>query len=323
MINKRSSINYNYHGLKALHERLNNGHPLKGFVHSKFMSVKAGIKGEEVVEGIFNKYTFPFNYKVLFNLNLSSDGKFQIDALFISQHYLLILESKNIIGELSFERNPFCLKRKLENGQLDIFESPEIQLERNIKMLERWLEKRAIQIPIVGAIVLSTTKSEIVKPPISHAIMYPSNIPNFIWEQPRDSVFMTADQLEELRVNFLRNHDDYYPYPMCRTWGIDFNDLIKGVRCTECDWMGMKRIIRNWQCPNCLHQNKEAHVRAIRDWFILVGEEMTNNDCRNFLQLEMSQTANRLLHGMELKSVGFGKSTKYKMERGMLDKILQ
>ena len=62
MISKSSSINYNYHGFKALHDRLNNGHPLKGLIHSKFMSVKAGIKGEEVVEGIFNKYTFPFNY---------------------------------------------------------------------------------------------------------------------------------------------------------------------------------------------------------------------------------------------------------------------
>ena len=135
LILKKQSINYNLIGLQALYERLNNDHPLKDLVQSKILSAKAGIKGEKNVKLIFNKYTFSFEYAVLLDLNLSFNGKFQVDALFITRHYILILESKNIIGELSFERDPLCLRRVLESGQVDVYESPEVQLERNINIL--------------------------------------------------------------------------------------------------------------------------------------------------------------------------------------------
>ncbi|QEY22082.1 NERD domain-containing protein [Psychrobacillus sp. AK 1817] len=319
LINKSGSINYNYIGLQALYERLGNDHPMKALIHSKVMSVKAGINGEAIIEGIFNKYTFPFEYNVLFDLNLSADGKFQIDALFISRHYILMLESKNIIGELSFEREPFCLRRKLESGHVDIFESPEVQLERNLNMLHRWLENRGIQIPLVGAIVLSSTKSEIIKPPENACIMYPSSIPNFIWKQSRKAAFLSTNQLEELSKSILKAHKDYYPYPMCKAWGIDSNDLIKGVRCEVCNRIGMRRVIRTWKCPHCLNQHKDAHILAIKEWFMLVGEEMTNSVCRSFLKIEKSQTATRLLQSMKLKTIGEGKGAKYKMSRKMLN----
>ncbi|WP_369802696.1 nuclease-related domain-containing protein [Psychrobacillus sp. OK032] len=73
------------------------------------MSAKAGIIGE-----VFEKHDFPFNYNILHDVNLTSNGKFQIDTLFICQYFVAILECKNIVGNLYFVNDPPCLKRELD-----------------------------------------------------------------------------------------------------------------------------------------------------------------------------------------------------------------
>ncbi|WP_211356443.1 nuclease-related domain-containing protein [Psychrobacillus lasiicapitis] len=101
-------MNYKYLGLQMLYERLPIDHAMKSIINSKLKAAEAGIIGEATVEDVFEKHDFPFNYNILHDVNLTSNGKFQIDTLFICQYFIVILECKNIVGKLYFENNPPC-----------------------------------------------------------------------------------------------------------------------------------------------------------------------------------------------------------------------
>ena len=92
-------------------------------------------------------------------------------------------------------------------------------------------------------------------------------------------------------------------------------DLIIGVQCGKCEQFGMIKIKRTWQCPTCSHRDSEAHLAAVKEWFVLIGVQMSNSDCREFLQVSQHQTVTRILQGMDLKIIGKGKATKYKMNK--------
>ena len=124
MISKRRSIEYKYIGLQMLYRRLPIEHEMKQIINLKMLSAKAA--------GVFDRYRFPFNYRVLHDVSLTSNGNFQIDTVFISPYNIVILECKNIVGELHFETEPLCLTRSLESGKKDTYESPEVQVDRNM-----------------------------------------------------------------------------------------------------------------------------------------------------------------------------------------------
>lgn len=102
-----------------------------------------------------------------------------------------MLECKNIVGELSFENDPPCLIRKLEDGRVDVFESPEVQVDRNMYLLKEWLNQRGIHIPIIGLIVFSSMKSKVVKPPDHTSVIYASSIPVFLRNIKKQKEYLT------------------------------------------------------------------------------------------------------------------------------------
>ncbi|MET0960036.1 MAG: hypothetical protein ABWX58_06890 [Psychrobacillus psychrotolerans] len=82
MIVKTRPEDYSYIGLQLLNRRLHESHEMKEFIHSKMHITLAGIHGEVRVDGVFSKYSFPFEYVVLHDVSLESYGKFQIDTVF-------------------------------------------------------------------------------------------------------------------------------------------------------------------------------------------------------------------------------------------------
>ncbi|WP_391205569.1 nuclease-related domain-containing protein [Psychrobacillus sp. L4] len=318
MLIKGRSTDYKYIGLQMLYNRLPKEHAMKSVINSKMLSTKAGIIGETVVEAIFEKYQFPFNYRVLHDVSLISNGKFQLDTLFISPYCAVILECKNIVGELSFENDPPCLTRKLQNGQKDTFESPKVQVDRNMYLLKEWLKERGIRIPVRGVIVFSSTKSKIIKPPNHTEVIYASSIPVLLRNLQTQKDYISVIQMDYLAEQIVRENQTYFPYPMCINWGIDPSDLITGVQCGECGRFGMVRIKRTWLCPACSYKEANAHVNAVKEWFMLIGDQLTNSECRRFLHIQQHQTVTRILQSMGLIIVGEGKATKYQMGEKML-----
>lgn len=312
MIIKKRSNEYKYMGLELLYNRLPEEHAMKTVINTNLLSAKAGNIGERIVEDIFGKYQFPFNYRVLHDVSLISNGKFQLDTLFISPYYVVIFESKNIVGELSFETEPYCLIRKLENGKKDIYESPEVQVDRNKYLLGEWLIERGIDIPVMGVIVLSNRNSKVVKPPMQTPLIYATSIPVYLRNLQRQKEFLTVTQISDIAQKILKEHRTYFPYPMCENWRINPSDLITGVKCKSCDRFGMEKLKIGWHCSACGNIDRWAHESAIRDWFTLISNSLTNRECRQFLHINSYQTSLRIIERMKLEKYGENNKTIYK-----------
>lgn len=312
MIIKKPSSQYKYIGLEMLYQRLPDEHRMKSIIKSKTLAAKAGIRGESIIDELFKKYQFPFHYQVLHDVNLRSNGKFQIDTLFITPYYAAVLECKNIVGELSFEKEPLCLVRKSEDGKYDIFESPEVQVDRSMYLLKEWLIHRGINIPITGVIVLSSLKSKVIKPPNHTPVIYASTIPVFLRNLERKKEYITFKQMHELSKRIVLEQQSFVPYPMCTNWGIDPKELITGVKCEKCEQFGMVKNNKGWQCLGCGNLDRLAHEQTIHEWFALVATSISNKECRNFLRIDSPQLASRILNSMNLTREQQSKNTIYR-----------
>lgn len=280
--------------------------------------LRAGVFGEERLRQIFEKYKLPFSSEVLFDVNLEAGGKFQADCVVLSETVCVILESKNISGSLRFEHNPSCLIRERQDGQIDIFESPDVQLQRNCWLMERWLAARQIQLPVTGAIVwTSATRSNIIKPPTNVQTLYVQTVPIYlkqVTEQFRlNATFLSHAQLLRISKEMQQQSKQckYPQFPLSQRWNITAEQIKKGVRCIKCGEFGMDKMAYGWTC-HCGHIDKHAHKIAIKEWFMLVKETMTNKECREFLLLEDRYVAKRMLKSCDLIEIGTTKGTIYK-----------
>lgn len=122
----------------------------------RYQRIRAGYSGELKVDDFLESLDLPSSTRVLKNIELSLGGNrsFQIDLLIISTKYILLLEVKNIAGELTFETNPNQLVRNLQ-GRVTKMDCPVTQLLNTKSYLERWLRQRGYLMGVTGKIILA------------------------------------------------------------------------------------------------------------------------------------------------------------------------
>src|SRR5579875_1040302 len=148
LIIKKKGESLRQMALERLLLRLPEQHPRFPSIENALRSTRAGENGERILGEVFQKYMFPFKHYIFHDLHLKSTGNFQIDTLFLCKQGAIILEMKNIDGRISFPANQNQITRTLDNGQVDSFECPSIQLERNRILLKDWFYARNVSIPI-------------------------------------------------------------------------------------------------------------------------------------------------------------------------------
>lgn len=225
--------------------------------------------------------------------------------------YGVVLEVKNIGGTLDFRDNPPQLIRTREDGHKDGFDSPVVQLERNCELLNEWLRCRNIQLPIYGAIVLAYPKQMVAVPPAKAKILFPNLIPSYLKSLPQKAKKLDHDTFNWLSAELVINHQMFIPKPISDSYKIPYGDFQNGVWCEVCDRIGMIKHPRTWYCPNCEAKNSLAFQKTLREWFLLFGGQITNRECRAFLQVDDKYTANRILKSMNLASEGTYRDRSY------------
>lgn len=291
------------------------------FLEKKLTNMRTGQIGEERLAKVFENYQFPFCYQVLngVSLNVEAGGKFQTDCLVITTNLIFLLESKNISGKLYFEKNPERLVRERENGQIDIYESPEVQVERNVILFKRWLDERNINIPVIGsAVFTSAVHPIIVKEPQRIPALFPKSVFVFIqkiWNEYQNRTkYLSIEGIERLseqiRTESIKNR--YNQFPVKLVWSNENKiRLINGVRCLKCGKIGMIRNYGYWVC-SCGHKDKIAHIPTLQEWFMLNKETITNKECRDYLLIEDRHLIKRLLKNENILEFGNTKGTYYK-----------
>ena len=119
----------------------------------------AGYWGEQSVRSILE--VLPKNEYFIFH-DLRLQGKpypFQIDLLVLSSFFFLILEVKNMAGELYFDDSFKQIIRTL-NDQNEAFDDPVLQVNLQRKQLLAWLSaKKLPPIPIETLVVSANSKA--------------------------------------------------------------------------------------------------------------------------------------------------------------------
>ncbi|MCR2821491.1 nuclease-related domain-containing protein [Lederbergia panacisoli] len=301
-------------GLEATRSRLPDGHVLYPTILSKIASAKAGIAGEDKVADVLLRNSFSIDHRIFHDLSLTTSTQFQMDTLFLSRLFAIILEVKNISGILEFRENPPQLIRIKTDGTVDGFECPAAQVERNAILFKEFLSQVGIDIPVIGAVVLAYPKQIVKVAPKRTKVLFPSIVPQHIKSLYHLPQKIDVQTLDSLTSQLLDSHQPYIPNPICETYGIPRNDIKKGVQCKICGWIGMQKIIRSWHCPSCKNYDHLAHRNAIKEWLLLFGRRISNRDCRDFLKINDMKTATRILQTTDLYSEGTFRNRTYSMD---------
>lgn len=314
IIIKQRSEPFILEGLRAALARINPNHEKFLTLKNTYASRSAGFVGEERVDQIFQNYSFPMKHRVFNGLSLTSSTHFQVDTLFITPAFAVIFETKNLAGKIKIKKIPPQLVQTLDGGETRGFASPVSQIHSNMELLQDWFHSRNISLPVYGAIVMAFPKKEIELLDTDIQFLYPSGIPSFIRKLPTVPQLLDEKSFYLIVRDLIQSDTEYIPQPICSTYSIPKSDIFTGVACPSCNLLGMLKYKGGWRCLACSHKSLDAHTQAIRDWFLLFGGKMTNQDCRNFLEIPRHDTATRVLQSMELEIEGAKRNRTYSMK---------
>jgi hypothetical protein len=316
-VKKSRSPNLQLEAYNAALIRLSELHPIVPILSSQQSSLQAGIGGEERVAQELSRHTFLMDYHIFYDLSLLYTSLYQMDVLFLTRYYLLLLEVKNISGTLRFLDNPPQLIQIKDNGDIKGYDSPAAQVERNGDLLAQWLNSRNLSLPVYRVVVLAYPSQKVERAPSKTPVLFPSLLFPYIQKLPRDQIRLDIETFNWLSNELVTNHQFFIPKPICEFNKISKTDIRPGVICSNCHYIGMIKTKRSWTCPRCGYHDHLAHFPALKEWFLIVGREMTNSDCREFLQVDR-KTATRILTSMNLKTGGAQKNRVYSMDFGEL-----
>lgn len=301
---------------EALLRRLPKEHPLLPKISGEVKRRKAGHRGEQNID-YYLSFLPENKYRIFRSLRLIDKHFFQIDTLLLSPQLIFSIETKNIVGTLTFDKHSEQLIRKygeIEEG----FSNPILQAERHVIQLRNWLHKHKFPTIPIEYLVTITQSQTILKSnhiDIFKKVIHTEQVISKI--QSIDKLYQT-DVIDEKMMRkiskTLIKEDTSASNDILQFWNISPVEITPGVECPFCHTFPMIRIHGAWCCPVCKEESKDAHIQAIQDYFLLLGETMTNKQCREFLMISSRRTAEQLLNSMNLTREGETKGIVYRMK---------
>lgn len=297
-------------------------HPSYPQIEGELGRLQAGYRGEQAMD-----YYLTFlpheDYLIFHGLRLEDHKQrpFQMDTLLLSSSNGLILDSKNISGELEFDEVSHQLKRKSQNGY-EVFGDPISQVERQKFQLAKWLEHHAVKsFPVVGQVVLTNKKSTLIgaTAALMKKVSFLTYLPNKIktFNENFQNPILNEKELRKITRTLNRKHvPDSFDF--LHFFDVMVDELVKGVICPQCSYAPMVKVNAGWFCESCMCRSKTAHIEALIDYNRLIGQTVTNGQAREFLCLPSRSAVGYIFRSMNLPSRGKGKGRVY-----LLDGITQ
>ena len=297
--------------LEALIRRLNKVHPKMPLIKEKYATEQAGYRGEQSLNYYF-QFLEQQDHLILRSVRLlnSYDYYFQIDTLILTPYFITIADIKNYAGTLFFDQDFHQLIRTIED-KVETFQCPILQIDRHEKQLKSLLAiNKFPKIPIHSFVVISNPASTIktdtkhiqkLKEKVIHAGFFPH-----IMERQFNTHRTEAIPLKDLKklARFIIKQNTPLNPDILQQFQIEKSDILTGVRCPNCQLLGMIRMNGTWHCMNCKTDNRNAHIEALQDYALLLGQTITNKQLRNFLHIPSTSVANKLLASLNLQYSG-------------------
>lgn len=256
-----------------------------------------GYIGEQKVDYhlniLANKYT------ILQDVRLLTQGRsIQFDTIVIANNAIFAIEIKNVSGKITFDT---ILRQFIRNDGTteEGFRYPITQAETQKLLLQNWLNEHNFHnIPVHYFIAISEPSTiidvkgdhEAIAKVVAHAEHIPQMIVN-IDRHLKNRTNLPARQIGETILHHHRNPT----YDIFRKYNLKKTDILPGIICPKCTWLGMHRIHSLWHCPKCNHPSRHAHKSALADYFLLIKPWITNTECMKFLKVNSRHTIKRIL----------------------------
>lgn len=316
MIVKPLELPYRILALESLESRLAPNDLRIPEVQLELKKRYAGYYGERSLRFYFEKLPEK-DYLIFHNLRLEIGGTFfEIDVLILNVRYALILETKNIYGEIHFDTQ-FNQLIRTWNGKKEVIENPLDQARYHAYLLNNWLnDNLGFNLPIDYLAVISNSSTTITTDPgkahlfkkVIHSNKLLSNIKEI--DRKFGKEFVDLSSLKKMKNKLLKKHVEP-GYQVLKRFGIRPEEIRKGIQCKNCKKFDMIRANRTWVCPHCGHVDRQAHVAGVKDYFLLMGSTVSNKELRGFLNIQDPYVTNKLLKGLKLEEKGENKSRIY------------
>ncbi|MGM7700843.1 nuclease-related domain-containing protein [Pseudalkalibacillus sp. Hm43] len=279
---------------------------------TRLNNLEAGFYGEEQVAYQL-RYLPKGKFKILHNIRLSYQNlHFQIDFLLLSPHFHLILEVKNIIGELDYDPVFQQLVWTKIDGTRMGLGNPISQAQLQKRQFTNWLKKYNLPIaPIYYLSVMSNPKTILKTSPnhqgISKLIIHKHSllqrIENLLIGQTNESI--SKNDVTKIARKIKKKNEPLF-LDVLSKYNFTKRDMQGGVQCLQCKTLPIpKKENRTiWNCPACGIVPHHSYESAITDFVLLYTRHFSNKELREFLGLTSASTVYKLLKKMDIQTVG-------------------
>jgi len=300
---------------EAIVRRFPINHPRKAEFERKLSRKRAGYKGEKELDYHISQIDHA-KYTIIEDIRIPHNNThFQIDSLLISNSFIIPIESKNYAGTLEFHPDFQYLIQNL-NGVEKVYGDPILQAKTQANQLKSFLISNQFSPPPFEPLVAITNLQAIIKNPtqskeVSHrvfkspAIFYKTNPIQEKYQIP----YLSEKEIKKIVKLLLKKHTPFIPD--IKAMDLPYGDMLKGVECPSCHTFGMEKIHGYWGCKHCGHISKDAHLSALKDYFLIYGPTITNSQFREYLGISSVDQAKRMLSAMGLESTGSTKGRIY------------
>ncbi|MGJ7919543.1 nuclease-related domain-containing protein [Neobacillus sp. LXY-4] len=298
---------------EALLSRICANHPKIPVIEADSRKREAGYYGEVILDSYLN-YLPEKDYFIFQGIRLANDRgtHFQIDCLILHSTHIPFIESKNLSGSVEIDEH----RDQLIQNEDIVFENPMLQAQFQYGELRNWLRRHKFPCRNLEYLVGMMNKNCLLKvEPGSEAAFRVCRGRRVIYrltgfrEKYREVVY-PPDVLRKLCKLLIKSHVEP-SYDLQKCYGISRPEILPGVHCPPCGRLGMKYRGGSWHCDGCGCKSKDAHLKALKDYYLLFGPEITNQQFREFLQIDSSDIANKMLRKLKLAYSGVNRHRVY------------
>jgi hypothetical protein len=299
---------------EALERRVKIDHEKIPDIKNNIKILKSGYNGEKEISYQLGQIP-QHKYHIFHDLRLPiGEAFFQIDALLLSPTILINLDGKNHSGKITIEKNQM-IQEAFDTRE--IYENPISQTNRHKILLKNWIEDN--QLPPVfmdNLVCFSRSSSEIIITPgyreAEKKICKSHDLIRKIeeLEMYHKKIWVSEQDIFKLSSLLLRKHTPKRE-EILKLFQIPESDIITGVQCPKCLFAPMIYYKHKWICNTCKFISKDAHIRAIYDYFLLFKPSFSNSEIRNFLNISSPRAVAYLLSFLKLPRVGYTSDTVY------------
>jgi len=306
---------------EVLLERIPEDHSMRPEVERKRGKLNGGYNGEKTLH-YFLGLLPQKSYHIFHGIRLPvGTTYFEIDAFLYSSKFGFIIENKNYSGNIRLEKNQLTQEIPDTNTR-NVYENPLDQVHRHKVLLTNWFQKHQIPIiPFEQLVTFSNTSSIInISPGYLEAEKRVCKANDILRKINEFEKFYKRDLIDQKVMGKIRrlilNQHIQKGIDILQTYGIDKNEIITGVLCPQCRFIPMEYERGKWKCPSCHLISKDAHLKAINDYFLIINSMITNAELREFLHLPSARTATYLLSNLNFPHDGVNRGRVYFNPKG-------